>query len=245
MTVLVAYIHTPEGEAALTAAVNEARWRATNAMVVNVTRPAAEVDSPLSAEQGLDAAAALFEEAGVEVEVRQLPPSSDRAGDILALMSEVQPELVVIGMRKRSHVGELVVGSNSQRILRGPADRPGPEAAMAPSGGAVTLLVRVDGSGAHTTKAGHQLGQVERRNSAGDHQRNGHRRPTLGVAASPCPAPEVPDQQRGEREDHEGRQSRGERGPGRRALVTAVTQCDQQRLTGHESSRERRDEQAE
>lgn len=103
----------------MTAAVNEARWRATNAMVVNVTRPAAEVDSPLSAEQGLDAAAALFEEAGVEVEVRQLPPSSDRAGDILALMSEVQPELVVIGMRKRSHVGELVVGSNSQRILRG------------------------------------------------------------------------------------------------------------------------------
>jgi nucleotide-binding universal stress UspA family protein len=119
MTVLVAYIHTPDGEAALTAAVNEARWRATNAMVVNVTRPAAEVDSPLSAEQGLDAAAALFEAAGVEVEVRQLPPSSDRAGDILALMSEVQPELVVIGMRKRSPVGELIIGSNSQRILRG------------------------------------------------------------------------------------------------------------------------------
>jgi nucleotide-binding universal stress UspA family protein len=119
MTVLVAYIHTPDGDAALRAAVDEARWRATSAMVVNVTRPAAEVDSPMSAEQGLDAAAALFERAGIEVEVRQLPPSSDRAGDILALVAEVRPELVVIGMRKRSQVGELIIGSNAQRILRG------------------------------------------------------------------------------------------------------------------------------
>jgi nucleotide-binding universal stress UspA family protein len=119
MTVLVAYVHTPDGDAALAAAVDQARWRATNAMVVNVTRPAAQVDSPMSAEQGLDAAAALFAEAGVEAEVRQLPPSSDRAGDILALVSEIHPELVVIGMRKRSHMGELIIGSTSQRILRG------------------------------------------------------------------------------------------------------------------------------
>jgi nucleotide-binding universal stress UspA family protein len=119
MTVLVAYIHTPEGDAALTAALNEARWRMTNAVVVNVTRPVAEVDAPMSAEQGLDAVAALFDEAGVEAEVRQLPASSDRAGDILAAISEIQPELVVIGMRKRSPMGELIIGSTSQRIMRG------------------------------------------------------------------------------------------------------------------------------
>lgn len=119
MTVLVAYIHTPEGDAALTAAVHEARWRGANAVVVNVTRPVAEVDSPMSAEQGLDAVASLFEEAGVEVEIQQLPASSDRAGDILAVVSEIHPELVVIGMRRRSPVGELVIGSTSQRIMRG------------------------------------------------------------------------------------------------------------------------------
>ena len=119
MTVLVAYIHTPEGDAALSAAVNEARSRAANAVVVNVTRPAAEVDSPMSAEQGLDAVAAVFDEAGIGVEIRQLPASSDRAGDILAVVAEIQPELVVIGMRKRHPVGELVIGSTSQRIMRG------------------------------------------------------------------------------------------------------------------------------
>jgi nucleotide-binding universal stress UspA family protein len=119
MTVLLAHIHTPDGDAALAAAVEEARWRATRAVVINVTRPVAEVDSPMSAEQTLDAAAALFTEAGVDVEIRQLPASPDRAGAILAVMSEIQPELVVIGMHKRNPVGELIIGSTSQRILRG------------------------------------------------------------------------------------------------------------------------------
>jgi nucleotide-binding universal stress UspA family protein len=62
--------------------------------------------------------AALFERAGVDVEIRQLPGSPDRAGAILAVMSEIQPELVVIGMRKRNPVGELIIGSTTQRILR-------------------------------------------------------------------------------------------------------------------------------
>jgi nucleotide-binding universal stress UspA family protein len=123
MTVLLAYIRTPDGDAALAAAVQEARWRGTDAVVVNVTRPVSEVDSPMSAEQALDAAAALFQGDGVEVAVRQLPPSPDRAGDILAAISDIRPELVVIGMRRRSPVGEFVFGTTSQRIMRG-ADCP-------------------------------------------------------------------------------------------------------------------------
>jgi nucleotide-binding universal stress UspA family protein len=119
MTVLLAYIHTPDGDAALAAAVDEARRRSTKAVVVNVTRPVAEVDSPMSAEQTLDAVAAQFKGAGVDVEIRQLPASPDPAGAILAVMSEIQPELVVIGMHKRNPVGELIIGSTSQRILRG------------------------------------------------------------------------------------------------------------------------------
>jgi nucleotide-binding universal stress UspA family protein len=119
MTVLLAYIRTPDGDAALAAAVDEARRRATKAVVVNVTRPVAEVDSPMSAEQALDAVAALFEGAGVDVQVRQLPASPDRAGAILAVTSEIQPDLVVIGMHKRNPVGELIIGSTSQRIIRG------------------------------------------------------------------------------------------------------------------------------
>jgi len=119
VTVLLAYIRTPEGDAALATAVEEARLRSTGVVVVNVTRPASEVDSPLSAEQIGDAVAALFAASGVDVELRQLPAGTDPARGILDVVAETQPELVVMGMRRRTEVGELILGSTSQRIMRG------------------------------------------------------------------------------------------------------------------------------
>ena len=119
MTVLLAYIRTPEGDAALAIAIAEARRRQTGAVVVNVTRPAAAVDSPVSAEQNLDAVAARFAEAGVPVEVRQLPAGTDPADGVVAVATETGPEVVVIGLRRRTAVGKLIVGSTSQRILLG------------------------------------------------------------------------------------------------------------------------------
>ena len=119
MTVLLAYIRTPEGDAALAIAIAEARRRQTGAVVVNVTRPAAAVDSPVSAEQNLDAVAARFAAAGVPVEVRQLPAGTDPADGVVAVATETGPEVVVIGLRRRTAVGKLIVGSTSQQILLG------------------------------------------------------------------------------------------------------------------------------
>jgi nucleotide-binding universal stress UspA family protein len=119
VTVLLAYIRTPEGDAALAIAIAEARRRETGAVVVNVTRPAAEVDSPVSAEQNLDAVAARFAEAGVPVEVRQLPAGTDPADGVVAVAAETGPDVVVIGLRRRTAVGKLIVGSTSQQILLG------------------------------------------------------------------------------------------------------------------------------
>lgn len=119
MSILLAYIHTPEGDAALNAAVDEARRRGTSAVVVTVTRPVGKVDPAMSTEQRLDAVASLFADAGVETDIRQLPPSNDAAGDILAVVAETRPDVVVIGMRRRSAVSERIIGGTSQRILRG------------------------------------------------------------------------------------------------------------------------------
>lgn len=118
MTVLLAYIRTPEGDAALDVAVREAQARKTDAVVVNVTRPASEIDFPMSTEQGLDAVAEIFTRADVAVDVRQLPASSDRAGAILAVLSEVRPDVAVLGIRDRRPLGELILGSVAQRIVR-------------------------------------------------------------------------------------------------------------------------------
>ncbi len=119
MTVLLAYIRTPEGDAALDVAVEEARRRSTGVVVVNVTRPAGQVDAPYSAEQLLDAVAARLAEAEVDVDLRQLPGGADVAEAVVAAATEVSPEVVVIGLRRRTAVGKLVLGSTSQRILLG------------------------------------------------------------------------------------------------------------------------------
>jgi nucleotide-binding universal stress UspA family protein len=119
VTVLLAYIRTPEGDAALAHAVAESRLRSTDAVLVNVTRPASDVDSPFSAEQLIDAAVALFAAADVNVEVRQLPAGTDPAEGILQVVAETKPELVVIGLRRRTMVGRLMLGSTSQRIILG------------------------------------------------------------------------------------------------------------------------------
>ena len=119
MTILLAYIRTPEGDAALATAVEEARLRSSGVVVVSVTRPVSEVDSPLSAEQLGDAVAALLASSGIMAELRQLPAGTDPAEGILQVVAETKPELVVIGVRRRTKVGEFFLGSTSQQLLLG------------------------------------------------------------------------------------------------------------------------------
>lgn len=123
MTVLLAYVRTPEGDAALTVAVQETQLRATDAVVLNVTRPQADIDSPFSAEQTLDAVAERFAALGLNAEIWQVPPTADVAQAILDAVDKAGAELLVIGLRRRSAVGKFVMGSTSQRILLG-ADCP-------------------------------------------------------------------------------------------------------------------------
>ena len=43
--------------------------------------------------------------------------SGDAAEDLLLVSGEVHAELIVIGLRRRTPVGKLILGSNAQRIL--------------------------------------------------------------------------------------------------------------------------------
>lgn len=119
MTVLLAYVPTPEGDAALAAAVEEARRRGTDAVVVHVPRPTDAGSSPHSVEQVLDAVQERFATAGVEATVREVPTGADTADALIDVAQATGAEVVVIGVRRRTVVGKLVLGSTSSRLLLG------------------------------------------------------------------------------------------------------------------------------
>jgi nucleotide-binding universal stress UspA family protein len=116
MAIVVGYLATIEGRAALDAAVRESRLRGERIVVVVSTRP----DEPAEQREDLEAALAAvhveLESGGIEHEIRILD-GGDVADDLIASAEETQAEIIVIGLRRRSPVGKLILGANAQRVL--------------------------------------------------------------------------------------------------------------------------------
>lgn len=118
-TIVVGYVPSPEGEAALDRAVDEATLRGSSLLVVNSQRGGRTADyeeMALTNEQ-VQAIHDRLHAAGIEHDVRGLIRGNDPADDLVAIAEEVSAELIVIGLRKRTPVGKLIMGSNAQRIL--------------------------------------------------------------------------------------------------------------------------------
>lgn len=115
MTVVVGYLATPEGEAALAAGVAEARMREARVVVVISRRARQEQHADVDAE--LDALRDRLDDADVAYELRQPGRGQDVAADLVDTAVETGADLIVIGLRRRSPVGKLILGSNAQRIL--------------------------------------------------------------------------------------------------------------------------------
>ena len=65
----------------------------------------------------MDAVKARLDAAGVDHEVRKLVRGFEPAEDLIGIADDADAELIVIGLRRRSPVGKLILGSNAQRIL--------------------------------------------------------------------------------------------------------------------------------
>jgi nucleotide-binding universal stress UspA family protein len=72
---------------------------------------------PAGSEPELPDVRSQLEAAGVQHEIRQLVRGLEPAEDLLKVAEEVSAELIIIGLRRRSPVGKLILGSNAQRIL--------------------------------------------------------------------------------------------------------------------------------
>ena len=117
-TIVVGWMPDEYGEAALARAIEEARLRSGRLVVVNATRGDALVDDRYADDDQLQRLTAGLADSGVEVDVRR-SIGADVGDQVLATAEEVGAELVVIGLRRRSPVGKLIMGSVAQRILLG------------------------------------------------------------------------------------------------------------------------------
>ena len=119
MAIVVGYVPTAEGRAALRRAAEEARLRGTRLIVINSDRGGREMTSAdaVRHERGLDEVRAQLDRDGIDNEVRQLVRGLEPAEDLIAVAEEVGADLLVIGLRRRTPVGKLILGSNAQRVL--------------------------------------------------------------------------------------------------------------------------------
>ena len=118
MTIVVGYVATDEGRAALARAVAEARLRDTRLLVVDSARPGGRPESGAERRQeALAEVRAALEGTGVDHEVHPRSDTGDPAADIIGVAAETGASLIVIGLRRRTPVGKLILGSNAQRIL--------------------------------------------------------------------------------------------------------------------------------
>lgn len=117
MTVLVGLVPTREGSAALEAAVEEARMRSWPLLIVNSARAGAHVDSSLVGEEQQRELERRLTDEGLEFRFVQDRDVRDVADHILELIEQEQVKLLVIGLRQRTAVGKLLMGSTAQRLL--------------------------------------------------------------------------------------------------------------------------------
>jgi nucleotide-binding universal stress UspA family protein len=117
--VVVGYVPKPEGEAAVAQGIAEAKLRDAKLIVVNSHRGGREFDDDASARsaQNLGTLEQKLKESGLEYDVRQLVRGFEPAEDLIGIAEDSGAELIVIGLRRRTPVGKLILGSNAQRIL--------------------------------------------------------------------------------------------------------------------------------
>ncbi len=119
MSIVVGYIPTREGRAALRRATTECETRRSALVVVHTQATGRTFDAETirSFDDELERSRVRLGAAGLAIEVRRRDGGADAAEELLSVAEDSGAEMIVIGLRRRTPVGKLILGSSSQRIL--------------------------------------------------------------------------------------------------------------------------------
>lgn len=117
MRIVTGYLPTPEGERALEAGVAETRLRGGKLLVVYSKRGGESDAEFVEARERMEEIEQRLAGEDVDGEVHQLVRDLPPGEDLVGFAQEQDADLIVIGVRRRSPVGKLVMGSNAQHIV--------------------------------------------------------------------------------------------------------------------------------
>lgn len=117
MTILVAYVPRPEGEAALDKGIEIAKRRDEHLVVVNASPGGGKVDPSAVDVVAVERVEAKLKNSGLNAEFKQLVRGKNAVDEIEGLVESLRVSVLIIGLRKRSPVGKLIMGSVAQELL--------------------------------------------------------------------------------------------------------------------------------
>lgn len=119
MLIATGFLQSPEGKAALDAAVAEAEARGAKLLVVHSMKGGErdELEQVRTYDTAFEEATKALDERDLDYEVKRYVRGASPAEDLLQCAKDEDVDLLVIGIRRRSPVGKLILGSNSQDII--------------------------------------------------------------------------------------------------------------------------------
>lgn len=117
MTILVAYVPRPEGQTALDKSIELAKERNEYLIVVNVTSGGVAEDFSHADAQDVERVEQLLSVSGIKSEFKQFVGSKNPVEELENLVSSRQVSMLIIGLRKRTAIGKMIMGSMAHEIL--------------------------------------------------------------------------------------------------------------------------------
>jgi nucleotide-binding universal stress UspA family protein len=117
MTIVVAYVPRPEGQAALQTGIEMSKSRNERLVVVNASPGGSGEDASKADYLDVERVEKLLADNGLDAEFKQFVRGKNAVEEIEALVDSLQASVLIIGLRKRSPLGKLIMGSVAQEIL--------------------------------------------------------------------------------------------------------------------------------